>query len=84
MPNASVTGGAVSVVRVKSLIKAREKDLTRSPNRLSPFRFVLAFGVVSLLADFVYEGSRSIGPIGFANSGGVVFVDESAEEVATA
>ncbi|HET9124837.1 MAG TPA: MFS transporter [Solirubrobacteraceae bacterium] len=31
-----------------------------SPNRLSPLRFVLAFGVVSLLADFVYEGARSI------------------------
>ena len=33
---------------------------TRSPNRLSPTRFVVAFGVVSLLADFVYEGARSI------------------------
>ena len=31
-----------------------------SANRLSPMRFVVAFGVVSLLADFVYEGSRSI------------------------
>jgi MFS family permease len=30
------------------------------PNRLSPLRFVLAFGVVSLLADFVYEGARSV------------------------
>ncbi|HZE04840.1 MAG TPA: MFS transporter, partial [Solirubrobacteraceae bacterium] len=29
-------------------------------NRLSPLRFVLAFGVVSLLADFVYEGARSV------------------------
>ncbi|HZD70935.1 MAG TPA: MFS transporter [Actinomycetes bacterium] len=29
-------------------------------NRLSPVRFVLAFGVVSLLADFVYEGARAI------------------------
>lgn len=34
-----------------------------SPNRLSPLRFVLVFGVVSGLADFVYEGARSvIGP----------------------
>lgn len=33
---------------------------TDSPNRLTPFRFVLAFGVVSMLADFVYEGARSI------------------------
>jgi MFS family permease len=31
-----------------------------APNRLTPTRFVLAFGVVSLLADFVYEGARSI------------------------
>lgn len=30
------------------------------PNQLSPLRFVLAFGVVSMLADFVYEGARSI------------------------
>jgi MFS family permease len=29
-------------------------------NRLSPYRFVVAFGVVSLLGDFVYEGGRSI------------------------
>lgn len=31
-----------------------------TPNRLTPMRFVLAFGVVSLLADFVYEGARAI------------------------
>lgn len=31
-----------------------------SANRLSPLRFVVAFGLVSLLADFVYEGARSI------------------------
>ena len=32
-------------------------------NRLSPLRFVLVFGLVSSLADFVYEGARSvIGP----------------------
>jgi MFS family permease len=30
------------------------------PNRLTPMRFVLAFGVVSMLADFVYEGARAI------------------------
>lgn len=29
-------------------------------NRLSPLRFVLAFGIVSMLADFVYEGGRSV------------------------
>ncbi len=34
-----------------------------APNRLSPLRFVLGFGVVSMTADFVYEGARSvIGP----------------------
>ncbi|GAA3775960.1 MFS transporter [Microbacterium kribbense] len=32
--------------------------------RLSAWRFVVAFGVVSLLSDFVYEGARSItGPL---------------------
>ncbi len=31
-----------------------------APNRLSPMRFVMAFGVVSMLADFVYEGARAI------------------------
>lgn len=32
-------------------------------NSLTPMRFVLSFGVVSMLADFVYEGARSvIGP----------------------
>lgn len=31
-----------------------------SGNRLSALRFVVAFGVVSLLADFVYEGARSV------------------------
>ena len=30
------------------------------PNRLSPLRFVLVFGAVSALGDFVYEGARSI------------------------
>lgn len=29
-------------------------------NRLSPLRFVVAFGIISMLADFVYEGARSI------------------------
>lgn len=33
---------------------------TASPNRLTPLQFVLAFGVVSMLADFVYEGARAI------------------------
>lgn len=32
----------------------------RERNRLSAVRFIVAFGVVSLLADFVYEGARSI------------------------
>lgn len=33
------------------------------PNRISPLRFVIGFGVVSALADMVYEGARSvIGP----------------------
>jgi len=31
-----------------------------APNKLTPLRFIVAFGVVSLLADFVYEGARAI------------------------
>ena len=30
------------------------------PNRIGPLRFVLVFGLVSGLGDFVYEGARSI------------------------
>ncbi len=33
---------------------------TVTPNRLTPMRFVLAFGLISALGDFVYEGARSI------------------------
>jgi hypothetical protein len=29
-------------------------------NRLTPMRFVLGFGVVAGLGDFVYEGARSV------------------------
>lgn len=32
----------------------------RGRNRISPMRFVLVFGLVSGLGDFVYEGARSI------------------------
>lgn len=31
-----------------------------APNRITPLRFVLVFGLVSGLGDFVYEGARSI------------------------
>jgi hypothetical protein len=34
--------------------------LQRGPKRLAPTRFVVAFAVVSMLADFVYEGARAI------------------------
>jgi MFS family permease len=57
-----------------------------SPNRLSAMRFVVAFGVVSLLADFVYEGARSIvGPFlaTFGASAGLVgFIAGAGEAVA--
>jgi MFS family permease len=58
----------------------------QSPNRLSAMRFVVAFGVVSLLADFVYEGARSIvGPflatLG-ASAGFVGFITGAGEAVA--
>lgn len=39
---------------------AAPSTVSGAPNRLTPMRFVLAFGVVSLLADFVYEGARAI------------------------
>lgn len=41
-----------------------EQPTTASGPRLSPWRFVVAFGVISLLCDIVYEGARSItGPL---------------------
>ncbi|MGE2731956.1 MFS transporter [Mycolicibacterium vaccae] len=46
----------------------------RPPVRLSAWRFVTTFGVVSLLADVVYEGARSItGPL-LASLGGTAVV----------
>lgn len=43
--------------------QASSRQTPASPNRVSPLRFVLAFGLVSMMADFVYEGARSvIGP----------------------
>ena len=58
----------------------------RSRNRLSAMRFVVAFGVVSLLADFVYEGARSIvGPFlaTFGAGAGLVgFITGAGEAVA--
>jgi MFS family permease len=60
---------------------------TFGPNRLSPLRFVLIFGAVSALADFVYEGARSIvGPYlaTFGASGALVgLVTGGGEAVAT-
>ncbi|MGW2741725.1 MFS transporter [Streptomyces sp. NPDC001450] len=41
-----------------------ERAAERSSARMGPWRFVLWFGTVSLLADVVYEGARSItGPL---------------------
>ncbi|MEU9279714.1 MFS transporter [Streptomyces sp. NPDC048341] len=40
------------------------KASAQQPTRMGPWRFVVWFGTVSLLADFVYEGARSItGPL---------------------
>ena len=42
----------------------RKPSLELAGPRLSPWQFVMAFGTVSLLMDFVYEGARSItGPL---------------------
>ncbi|MGV9900566.1 hypothetical protein ACWDVV_42450, partial [Streptomyces tendae] len=39
-------------------------QLPSRPSGMGPWRFVVWFGTVSLLADFVYEGARSItGPL---------------------
>ncbi|MER6070365.1 MFS transporter [Streptomyces sp. NPDC001817] len=41
-----------------------EREADRASVRMGPWRFVVWFGTVSLLADFVYEGARSItGPL---------------------
>jgi MFS family permease len=40
--------------------QARRTVPSFAPNRLTPIHFVLAFGVVSMLADMVYEGARAI------------------------
>ena len=57
-----------------------------APNRLSPMRFVLTFGLISGLGDFVYEGARSItGPFlaTFGASAALVgFVTGAGEAVA--
>lgn len=57
-----------------------------APNRLTPMRFVLAFGVVSMLADFVYEGARAVvGPYlaSFGASAALVgFITGAGEAVA--
>ncbi|MBO0853941.1 MAG: MFS transporter [Nocardia sp.] len=61
-------------------------DAPRIRNRLAPLRFVLAFGVVSMLADVVYEGARSVtgpylGTLG-ASAALVGFVTGAGEAVA--
>jgi MFS family permease len=40
--------------------EAAPQPRAAGPNRISPMRFVLVFGLVSGLGDFVYEGARSI------------------------
>ncbi|MFD6323123.1 MFS transporter [Streptomyces sp. NPDC058442] len=43
---------------------APKEQEAKRPTRMGPWRFVVWFGTVSLLADFVYEGARSItGPL---------------------
>ncbi|WP_206301780.1 hypothetical protein [Streptomyces sp. AcE210] len=38
--------------------------MTEEATAMRPWRFVVRFGMVSLLADFVYEGARSVtGPL---------------------
>ncbi|MCX4425895.1 MFS transporter [Streptomyces mirabilis] len=45
-------------------VNTSHQDAPAGPHRLSPWRFVMVFGGVSLLMDFVYEGARSVtGPL---------------------
>jgi MFS family permease len=47
----------------------------QEPTQVSPWRFVFAFGVVSLLADVVYEGARAVtGPYLASLGAGAVLV----------
>jgi len=39
---------------------ASQPSLAAAVNRISPMRFIVGFGIVSALADVVYEGARSI------------------------
>ncbi|MEP6697617.1 MAG: MFS transporter [Pseudonocardiales bacterium] len=39
---------------------ARSGETASTANRISPVRFIVGFGIVSALADVVYEGARSI------------------------
>ena len=55
-------------------------------NRASPLRFVLDFGLVSMMADFVYEGARAVTgpyPATFGASAAVVGVVTGAGEAVT-
>lgn len=45
-------------------VKETEEEEGAATARMGPWRFVVWFGAVSLLADFVYEGARSVtGPL---------------------
>src|SRR5690348_131445 len=65
---------------------ASRKPAHSGGNRLTPVGFVVAFGVVSMLADFVYEGARAItGPFlaGLGASAALVgFITAAGEAVA--
>ena len=56
-PEARPTGGQDETGGVAS---EAARSTTPSTSPMRPWHFVLAFGVVSLLADMVYEGARSI------------------------
>lgn len=43
-----------------NIVKLPRELESAPPNRLTAIQFVLAFGAVSMLADFVYEGARAI------------------------
>jgi MFS family permease len=45
----------------EAVVSGSADEHDRTPvNRLTPWRFVFAFGVVSMLADLVYESARAI------------------------
>ncbi|MEU5894376.1 hypothetical protein ABZ835_47535 [Streptomyces sp. NPDC047461] len=51
-----------------------KRATAQQPTGMGPWRFIVWFGTVSLLADFVYEGARSITGLLLASLGASALV----------